>query len=105
MHSLNSSFIFASALSNLFFGRRISVPLLHPKLSECDILSSFVIQCAVAHNDVVANDVGKLRSRALVTLLMTRAVSFHFTTVVLTVMLLITYAYMHSLQLITCINI
>lgn len=81
MHSLNSSFIFASAFSNLFFGRRISVPLLHPKLSECDILSSFVIQCTVAHNDAVANDVGKLRLRALVTLLMTRAVSFHFTTV------------------------
>ncbi len=54
--------------------------LIHPKLCEWDILSSFVIQCAVAKNEAVANDVYKLRLRAqqLIALLITRPVNFLF---------------------------
>ncbi len=48
--------------------------LIHPKLCEWDILSSFVIQCAVA------NDVYKLRlcAQQLIALLITRPVNFLF---------------------------
>lgn len=63
-----------------FSGWRIRGLLLHPKLCEWDILSSFLIQCAVAQNEAMANDVCKLRLRAqqLMALLITRPVNFHF---------------------------
>ncbi len=63
-----------------FSGWRNKGLLLHPKLCEWDILSSFVIQCAVAQNEAVANDVCKLRlcAQQLMALLITRPVNFHF---------------------------
>lgn len=85
-----------------FFGCRIRGLLLHPKLCECDILSSFVI--AVAQNETVANDVCKLRlcAQQLMALLITRSDNFHFNGInyicLLIKLILVNYVYQHLQQ-------